>query len=302
MNELPSLVAIVLAFGAAFAIASENLLIRKGTDGASAYDGVVVGVLVNVCVLVPLVTVIYYPNYGLTRISWVSFIGAGLVGTWLGRVFQYTSIERVGASRTAPIVASQALFATVFGILFLGESLALPHAVGILLTVCGVAVIAWETSNENPDNLTRRELLISITLPFGAALLFGVEPIFARSGFAEGTPAPVGLAVKTIAATLGFTLYLHWRDLFPDFSAMEPVNLRWFVLAGIANTLFLLGYYVSLELAPVNVVVPIISTNTLFVVILSKLFMPQTLERVTWKLATAACVVVVGVVLIVITG
>lgn len=291
-----TIVAILLSGGAALANAITQLFVRIGTEEGRASDAVFVVMIVNLIVLVPAILLLYYPDYGLTRRSWLAFVAAGILGTLLGRAFTYTSIDRIGASRTAPIVASNALVATVLGIVLLDESLTAAHAIGIVLIVCGVAAIAWETGHENPENLSRRELLIGLLIPFGAAVAYGWEPIYASYGFEEGTPAPVGLVVKTVSATLGFALYLRWQNTLPD-----PRTLFdgwWFVLAGIANTLFLLGYYVALSIAPVNVVVPIIITQTLFVVLLSALFMPQRLEAVTWKLAVASTVVVVGVVLV----
>lgn len=298
MVELTHVVAILFSLGAAVAAASNQLFVRIGTEEGEAYDAVFVVMVVNLVVLVPLVLLFYYPEYGLTRRSWLSFMAAGVLGTLLGRLFLYSSIDRIGASRTSPIVSSNALVATILGVVVLGESLSLIHAVGIVLIVGGVAAIAWETSHENPDDLSRRELAIGLSIPVGAALAFGWEPIYANFGFAEGTPAPVGLVVKTVAATLGFTAYLRWRNALPDPAVFYTSNIRWFVLAGIANTLFLLGYYAALAIAPVNVVVPIIITQTLWVVLLSAVVMPERLEAVTWKLVAAAVVVVAGAVFV----
>lgn len=302
MVDSLSLVAVFVALAAALANACQSILIRIGTEDGEASHSVFVVILVNVFVLVPLVSAIYYPEYGLTRVSWLSFAAAGLLGTLLGRAFMYSSIQRIGASRTAPIVASQALIATVFGVVFLGESLTAAHGVGVVLIVIGVAVIAWETSNGRAKTESRRELLVGLLLPLGAAFAYAGEPIFANYGFAEGTPAPAGLAVKTVAASLGFTLYLGWHDALPDRAVLWSRNTRWFVYAGLANTLFLLGYYLALEIAPVNVVVPIYMTNTLFVVVLSAVFMPRRLERVTARIAAAATVVVVGVLVVTVSG
>lgn len=302
MVELTHVVAILLALGAAIASASQNLFVRIGTDRGNVHDAVIIVMVTNAVVLLPVVGVVYYPDYGLTRVSWLSFIAAGILGTLLGRLCMYTSIERIGASRTAPIVASWALISSVLGVLLLGESLAPIRALGIVLIVSGVTAIAWETSRENPEDLSRDELLVGLSIPFGSALAFGWEPIFANFGFTQGTPAPVGLVVKTVFATLGFSLYLRWRNALPDRSVVRANDTRWFVLAGIASTLFLLGYYIALEIAPVSVVVPIIVTNTLFVVLLSAIFMPKRLERVTWRLATAAVVVVGGVAVITVSG
>ncbi|MFC7216078.1 EamA family transporter [Saliphagus sp. GCM10025334] len=300
--DIPVFLAIVISLGAAVANASMSLFIRKGSTNGKAVDAVFVVIGVNIVVLLPLVLLVYYPDYGLTRTSWIAFIAAGIFGTVLGRMCKFTSIHRIGASRTEPIVAAHAIIATVLGVIILGESLSPVHALGIALIVGGVSVIAWETSSENSEDLSQRQVLLGILLPLGGAVAYGWEPILASIGFAEGTPAPVGLIVKTVAASIGFTMYLRWHNAVPSVASLRSPNMRWFILAGIANTLFILGYYVALELAPVNVVVPVITTNTLFVVLLSAIFMPRHLERVTWTLIIAATIVVVGVLMITTIG
>lgn len=298
MAELGYLVAIVVAFGASFANASHNLFVRLGTEHRDAADAFLVVITISALTIVPGISILYYPDYGLTVISWISFVLAGIVGSIFGMVLLYASIERIGASRATPIVASQALIATVLGIVFLDESLALMHGIGIVVIVLGVAVIAWETSEKSEDELSRRGLLVSLLLPLGAALAFGLEPILANFGFTAGTPAPVGLAIKTAAAWVGFVLYLWWRDRVPTQLDIRETNTHWLVLAGLGYTLFLVGYYVGLEIAPVNIVMPIIITNTLFVVALSALFMPQRLERVTRRLVVASVIVIIGAILV----
>lgn len=296
------LLAVLIALIGALGSAVNYLCVRLGTDENTAGDAVFVVLAVNVIVLLPLVGIFYYPDYGLNLTSLVSFVVAGLIGSLLGRALAFTSVARIGASRTMPITASWALVSTVLGIGFLGETLSAIHALGVVMTVVGVAFIAWETSHENPDDLPRRELLIGLAIPFAAALAFGSEPIAASVGLSQGTPAPVGLVIKTVAAGLGFTAYLRFRNGLPTLGGFRARKTQWLVAAGIANTVFLLGYYGGLAIAPVNVVTPLLATNILFVMVLSALFMPQRLERVTLRLAGATVMVVVGVIVITIFG
>lgn len=302
MFEAAHLLGILLALGAALSLAAQDLFIRFGTDDGSTFSAVFIVMVVNLVVLTPAVAVLYYPTYVITPISIVSFVLAGILGTAIGRVLKYGSIARIGASRTAPIIAAQALFASILSVLLLDESLVPIHGVGVVLVVSGIGFISWETNNVNPDELPQRELAIGLLLPFLAALAYSLEPILINYGYAEGTPAPVGLLVKTFAATIGFLTYLRWHDAIPDSNMLYARSSGWFLFAGIANTLFLIGYYVSLAFTPVNIVIPVIITNTLFVVLLSMLFMPQRLERVTWRLGAASTVVVVGVLIITIYG
>lgn len=298
MIDWTHLLGVALALGAALSMAGTNLFIRKGTDEGQAYDALFVVILVEVLVLPVPILALYYPDYGLTPVAWASFVVAGLTGTVLGQIFHFLSIGAIGASRTAPIVAAWGLVSTVLGVVVLDETVSPVHGIGVVLVVGGVAAIAWETTHENPENLSRRELLLGLLVPLGAVVAYGVEPVFAKIGFAEGTPAPVGLVIKTVAALVGVTAYLWWRRGLPDPALFRSESGRWYVLAGIATTLFLIGYYGALELAPVSIVAPIIVTNTLFVVVLAWLFMPSQLERVTRHLFVAATVVVAGVVII----
>lgn len=300
--EIAHLTGIALTVGACLALAAQNLLIRKGTDTGRAYDAVLMVMAVNMVVLLPIVGIYYYPDYGITLQSVLSFTAAGLFGTMFGRAFKYVSIGRIGASRTEPIINTNAFVATILGVALLGERLGSVHLLAIVAIVAGVGVISWETTQENPHDLSRRELLLGMVLPFGGAVAYGIEPIFATYGLNAGMPAPVGVVVKTIAATVGFVAYLRFDGTLPTLRGLGASNMTFFALAGLGNTAFLLGYYVALGLAPVSVVVPILPTSTLFTVGLSAVFMPDRLERITSRLAVAALVVVAGVIALTLAG
>lgn len=282
----------------ALGLAGTYLFLRLGTDDGLAIDGILVVMITNLVVLIPIIGVIYYPAYGLTIYALGWFAAAGLAGTLIGRATAYTSVERIGASRTSPIVSGQVLVATVAGILILGERVTPFRGLGIVLVIAGVVTISWETASENPDDLPLSALLVGLLLPLAAAVAFGIEPIFAKFGLAEGTPAPVGLVIRIIAGTIGFVLFLWSQGRLPALATLTEVNTRWFVLAGLANSVFAVGYYLSLSLAPVNIVVPIVQSYPVIVVLVSAIVMPERLERVTWRLAAATVVVVVGVVIV----
>lgn len=289
-----------LALIAAVGIAGQTVSIRIGTEKGRSHDALVVVLLVNIVVLVPAAVFAFYPNYGLTLRSVLSFVGAGFVGTLLGRAFYYAGIEQIGASRAEPIKASQPLHSALVAVIVLGETLTTGNLFGILLIVAGVGLISREAA-KNPTTATGNVPMTGLFLPLVAAFFFGIEPIFAKLGFAEGTPVLVGLAIKTLAATIGFLGYLRYRAGLPARSELLSGNVRWYVVAGVSNTVFLLAYYAALEVSPVVLVVPIMQTSPLLVVGLSFVFL-QRLERVTWRLASAAAVVVAGAIAVTFAG
>ena len=287
---------IVLALVGALLIAVQVICIRIGTATGRSQDALVVVLVVNLGVIVPLALVVHFPTYALDTAALLAFVGAGLVGTVLGRAFQYAAIERIGASRCEPIKASQPLHAALLAVVFLGESLSWVVFGGIVLIVVGIVLMSRVSTrrfDREYDHVSWRGLV----LPLAAAFCFGVEPIFAKMGMAAGTPPLVGLAVKTIAATVVFMAYLRARNALPTSSLLASTSVRWYAAAGVANTAFLLVYYAALSIAPVALVVPLTQTSLLFVVVLSVVFL-QHLERVTPRLVVATVFVLVGTVLV----
>ena len=287
-----------LALLAALGNAVSYLAIRLGTDEGRTTDAIVVVMLINLAIIAPLIGLVYWPDLRLTPRSVAGFVGSGIFGTLLGRAFAFLGVASIGASRATPIFAANGLIAALLGVLLLGETLGPLQTVGILLVVVGASTISWETTQENPQNLSRRELLLGLAFPIAAALSFGVDPVFARIGLVEGTPAPVGLGIKLLTATVGFAGYIIWREGLPDLGAIRPRERRWFLLAGVANTVFLLSFYSALGVAPVSVVAPVMISYTFWVVVISALFVPARLERVTWRLVAASVAVVVGLALL----
>lgn len=292
----PELLGVSIILVGCLFLATQNLLVSRGTFQGSAFDAILIVITTNVVVLVPLVLVWYYPDYGLTASTFAAFAVAGLAGTMLARACKYVSIGRIGASRTEPIAQSNALVATVLSVIFLGEVVTPLHLLAVLAIIVGVALISWETTRENPRDLSRRELALGLLLPVGSSVFFGIEPIFASYALSHGTPAPVGVAIKSTAALFGFLCFLYARGELPSADILRVADTRFFVAAGLLNTVFVLGYYMALELAPVSLVTPILPTSSLLTVLLAGLFMPKQIEAVTGRLVGAALLVVVGVV------
>jgi drug/metabolite transporter (DMT)-like permease len=284
-----------LAVAAALCLAIQVACVRVGTDSGRSNDALIVVLLVNIAVLVPVALAVGYPDYTLPPTAIGAFVAAGLLGTMLGRAFEYAGIERIGASRSEPIKASQPLHAAVLAVVVLGETLTPLAGLGTVLVVVGVAVISWES--RSGDGGLGALSWSSLALPLLSAFMYGIEPIFAKVGLATGTSPFVGLGIKTLAATVAFYAYLRYRGTLPDRSALRSANTKWYVGAGLANTAFLLSYYAALSVAPVVLVQPVLQISPLFVIAISVVFL-QRLERVTPRIVGAAVVVALGAALV----
>jgi drug/metabolite transporter (DMT)-like permease len=294
------LLGVALSAFVALIVSAQVLLVRVGAEHGDVRQAVLLSMGVNVLVFLPAALVLHFPDYGLTPTSLLSFGAAGFMGTFLGRVLYYDSIERIGAGRTEPLKSSMPLFASLVAVVVLGETLTPAHAGGIVLIVAGIVAISWETTNSGAD----RGEDVSVTalgLPLLAAVLFATEPNFARIGYEAGTPLFVGLTVKTVAAGLGFLGYLRYRGALRLDRVLGERHTKWYLAAAVANTLAVLGYYAALQVSRVVVVAPITQTSPLLVAVLAYVFLSH-LEHVSWRLVSASFLVVVGAVFVSVSG
>lgn len=294
-----STVGVLFAVGAALALTCQAIFIRLATRRSRTNDVVLAVISLNVIALIPL-TLLFVPSPTVTLRTVVVFAVTGVVGTVLGRAFFYAGIKRVGASRAEPMKATIPLHATVLAVLFLGETVSRLQSVGILLIVAGIAIITREGSAS--DRAAGRDVpWLGLVLPLFAAFLYGVEPIFASVGLRDGTEVLVGLSIKSVTALLVMVLYLAVRRSLPGLGDLATDDGRWIVLAGVANTAFLLFYYAGLAVSNVSVVVPIMQTSPVLVLAASALFLRR-IETVTPRLVAAAGIIVAGSVTVTVYG
>lgn len=286
------LLGVTLSVLVALIVSAQVLLVRVGAEHGSIRQAVLLSMGVNILTFLPAAAILHFPEYGLTPTALLSFGAAGLMGTFLGRVLYYDSIDRIGAGRTEPLKSSMPLFASLIAVLVLGETLTMAHTGGIVLIVVGIAVISWETTNSG----TERGEDVSVTalgLPLLAAVAFATEPNLVRIGFEQGTPLLVGLTLKTVAAAIGFLGYLRYRGTLRFDRLLGEPHTKWYLAAAVANSLAVLGYYAALKVSRVVVVAPITQTSPLLVAVLAYVFLSH-LEQITWRLISASLLVVVG--------
>jgi len=295
------LIGLTLAILAAVLLAVQNVLIRVATDGGDISDAIIVMMGVNLVFVAPLAAVLHYPAYGLSWEAGVAFAAAGIAGLVLGRICMFAGIEMIGASRTTPLVSASALVSTVLAVWLFGEAVVTSHAVGIGLIVGGVAIISWVTAVDEEFDPSIRNVGFALLFALGAAVFVGIEPILIRIGLDSGTPILVGLAVMMTTAFVSYAGYYRLsRNSFG--SPFGTPHTRWYVGAGLASTIGLLTYFGALASAPVVIAIPIIHTAPLIVLVLSIVFLPRRLERITRPLIAAAIIVVIGAVLVSLAG
>jgi len=295
-----TLLGTILATTASLMFAFQYLFVRLGTQKGSVSEVIWVSLLSNVVILVPPALVLY--DFSMSTEAMLAFVGAGLSGSLFARICMFTSIQRLGASRTSPIAASNALFATMLAVLVLDETLTAVHFLGVVLIVAGVAVISYETAETKSVDLSRRELTVLFLVPILGAVFLGIEPIFISLALGAGGSIIPGTAVVVTTAFVGFTVYTRASAGLPSPSVLRQPYLKWYLAAGIATTFGLLAAFTALQTAPVAIAVPLIQTSPLLVICLSALFLSSQLERVTPTVLVSTVIIIVGATIVSLSG
>ncbi|MWV41367.1 DMT family transporter [Natrialba sp. INN-245] len=298
-----SLLGVGLAIVGALAFAGQFLFVRLGTDEGEVGNAVLIVLLCNVALVAAPTVILYSPPYSalFTPTSFASFAAAGILGMFVARLLMFESIQRIGASLTSPVIASNVLFATIFAVALLDERLTAVHFAGIVLIVVGLAVVSWETAASTNTSQSIREAGAPLALPLAAAVCIGLEPIFVSTGLAAGTAVLPGLTVMAGTATVGFAAYLVVTRSVRRIS-LRSASTAWYVAAGVSTTIGFVAYFAALEVAPVVLVMPLLQLTPLLVAGLSVVFLPRRLERVTWRVGASAFVVVVGATAVSLSG
>ncbi|MFB6130133.1 MAG: EamA family transporter [Salinigranum sp.] len=223
------------------------------------------------------------------------FAAGGLFGTAVGRIANYTGIDRIGASVNSAVVAVNPLFATVLALVFLGELVTATQAVGVVIVVGGIAVLTAAKGGDL-SGWNRRELLF----PLLGAFAFGAGGVIRRFGMVATAATPLqGAALNETAAFVGIVCYL----LATGTSVLERLPIRayaYFVATGVFGALGLLMMFTGLKYGRVAIVTTLAGTSTLVATAFSY-FVLDDLERVTRGVVGGAVLVVVGITLITLT-
>jgi drug/metabolite transporter (DMT)-like permease len=279
-----SLAAHALALTGALCSAAATVLIRKGLRGSNAYTGFWINVVVGTLGLWG--TVLLLAPHQVFQIRAVPFfILSGLIGTVMGRLLRFVSIEKVGASVAAAITNLNPFISTGLAILLLGERVTFPILAGTFVIVLGTTVLSL--SGRHVGFRVRH-----LVYPFLCASCFGTVAIIRKLGLSQTGPL-FGSAVNTTTALLAFTTFLFASGNRHALRC-KGQNLWYFIAAGVAENGGVFLVLVALSLGEVSVVTPLSGAAPLFVLPLAFFFL-KGVEVLSWRVVLGATLIVLGV-------
>ena len=219
------------------------------------------------------------------------YFGLGLVVPGISQILFVVAVREVGASRTAIMIGTAPLLATIIAVAFRGEALVIGLVVGTILIVIGGASLAWDRNL--PPGFRARGMLFA----FFCALLFAVRDNAVRmlDGASDMDPraattwtligAAVAVAVYATISRRGAVL-TEYRSVF-----------RSFIPAGVVFALAYLALVVALEIGRVTVFAPLNAMQSMWTVLFAWLLLGKS-DGIGARIVFAMLLVVSGGILI----
>jgi drug/metabolite transporter (DMT)-like permease len=218
------------------------------------------------------------------------FVLVGLFRPSVSSNLAVAGMRHLGPTLSSTLSATSPLFGAALGVLWLGERVTWPIAVGTAGIVTAIVVVA-----KRDARLTTTWPIWALGLPVGAAAIRSIGHVLSKIGMVS-IPDPyfAGLVSFSVSA-LVMILAQH---LLP---ASQPVQWRgrgpyWFVAGGVVMGISVLSLNTALMHGQIVQVVPVVACSPVFTMLLSLLVFRR--ERLTARIVLAVLLVVPSVIFI----
>lgn len=203
------------------------------------------------------------------------------------RLFAYTGVEKIGASRSSALQSVSPLFSATIAIVVLGEQTSALIVLGTFLVVLGIVLVSWKPERQLAS-FRRWHLL----LPIGAACLTGMNHPIRRYVLTMANEPLFFSALMGLVSRGGFLIYLivspQSQRLAWNRDAMGP-----FLITGLSETVSILCIITAISLGRVVIVAPIAASYPIWSLVFAGLFL-RDVEAINWKVIGGILSVVAG--------
>ena len=134
-----------LALAAALGFGASAVFARIGLQHMRPTTGAFISLLVGIAVTLTIALVFHLDDIlALDGIAFAWFLLSGTLNFPLGRLLNFTSVNKIGVARSAPIVGASPLFAAILAVTLGGESMNLYIFAGTLVIISGIALIVGQ--------------------------------------------------------------------------------------------------------------------------------------------------------------
>lgn len=307
--------------GAMFALLSAlcwalgNIYVRRGQASDPTDGGLYITVIAN-AVLFTVLSGSLALFGGVPPLLWQGlalFVVAGILTTFLGRMFNFVSIRRLGPSRAAAFKVIAPVFTLLAAFFLLAERLQWGQLAGFVIVTAGLWAITLDVNHEGRNTpavkrsarlLSDRKGAIELGVIFGllAAASFGTGHTFRKMALSF-IPSPyLGATIGSWVAVLSLLTTGTAQGKLPDLFCLQFYKgKRDFVIAGIVTSFAQLFLFLAFTVSAVSTASVLAATEPMMTLILSPLLMRQAPEKITPLLIAGCLFVVTGTILIIIT-
>ena len=252
-----------LALAAAAMLGLNTAVVRRSMLRASAYNGIVISILLSVPIFAFLALVsgqLALAN-GFTGLQYAVLAVGGILNFLGGRFSQFLAIQAVGANLTAPMRVLSALFGATLGVTLLGEHVGLLRGTGIALLI-----VAPLVAFARPPTVRLGSLQIARGVVFGltAAATYGGSTFLLRWALADSGLTLLGGFVAHGAAALVLIASLGLPGRVRGLREVDRTAAKLFFVVTAIMTLAQVLRFAALESTDAAVVAPLTETMAFF--------------------------------------
>ncbi|MGQ9780942.1 MAG: EamA family transporter [Nitrososphaeria archaeon] len=286
---------IALSILASFFLASSVVDIRRGLQKMDYITCSIIITLVGLIILVP-ATILLTDLKHITYDSVILFTVGGVLAPGLARLFLFKSIEKMGALITASIMPAQPIISATLATLMLSEKPSIGLWAGIFSIVLGATFIETSRTREGGSTGFTPWLLLPLS-----GIVFGGLSDLTRKVALSTSPLPLlGTTIANVSSLLPFAItFILSSDpkkarVFTGKNVLTVWKGGLFMTAG-----WLLSFY-ALSYGEVSRVIPLVSTQPLFVFLIARIYL-KGVENMSWKPVAGATVIISGIILLLVT-
>lgn len=219
----------------------------------------------------------------------VVFALVGIFHYGVGRRLSYVAVKNIGANSTSPLISSNVLYSLIFSVLFLHEKMTVAIGVGTALILSGVLILEIRSSALKRGGKYRTGYLAGIT----AAAIFGFTPVLISFGLSIFHYYLAAIFIAYASAAIVYTLTLNSPKMIREIIKTPRAVLLLYLISSIFASGAQIFRFAALSFAPVVLIAPILSTNPIFTIILTRAVAKE-VEVFTPRTILSIIIVIIG--------
>lgn len=242
----------------------------------------------------------------------MNFSAAGLIHFFVGWTLLNASQQRLGATRTSPLIATTPMFGAAIAAVTLDEAPGLGSLLAIVLIIAGVNAVGAERrprapvpagAPPAPGRHAHAMPWTAYLFGLGTALCWAISPIFTRRGLQDADSPLLGVTVGLAAAVLVYAVALASGGRSRSRGRPTPrAAMGWKLVAGVLCGLSTWSRWYALSLTPVAVVLGLGLLSVPTVAVLAPLAVGRDAEPVTPRLMAGIALVLCGALVLIVRG